>query len=500
MYRTPMAEERWRRIAFLSATAALVLGVLYAFREVLAPFAVAVVVAYVFAPLVDWMEARTIGGRRVPRWAAVLVLYLSLLGTLAASIAVGAPLIARELSRLGRETPAMLRTARRDWLPAVDRMVRGFSSSLGEGSGDDAPDAPPEDVVPDPSSGEPMEGEVVDDGTEGAAIALEDETRTHLEVRPRADGSYEVILPSDGITIQPTDDGGFVVRTEEHEDETADLSVQITEALRRQMREGEQTAGAALRTAQTLVAALVNGIFKFFIMLMISAYMLITKDGILGFFRTLISAPRQRDFDLLLGRIDKGLSGVVRGQLVICLVNGALSGVGFYLAGLNYWPVLTLVATVLSIIPIFGAILSSVPAVVVGLQQGVGTALFTLAWIIGIHQLEANLLNPKIMGDAAKVHPVLVVFSLIAGEHFFGILGALLAVPVLSITQSLFLHFREIALGVPASSTISGLPRTPSSAGSLVSPLRSDEASKAETRKPDAPQADAPTPDSPEPD
>jgi len=202
----------------------------------------------------------------------------------------------------------------------------------------------------------------------------------------------------------------------------------------------------------------------------------------------------------LLGRIDKGLSGVVRGQLVICLVNGALSGVGFYLAGLNYWPVLTLVATVLSIIPIFGAILSSVPAVVVGLQQGVGTALFTLAWIIGIHQLEANLLNQKIMGDAAKVHPVLVVFSLIAGEHFFGILGALLAVPVLSITQSLFLHFREIALGVPASSTISGLPRTPSSAGSLVSPLRSDEASKAETRKPDAPQADAPTPDSPEPD
>jgi predicted PurR-regulated permease PerM len=225
------------------------------------------------------------------------------------------------------------------------------------------------------------------------------------------------------------------------------------------MREGEQTAGEALRTAQSLVAAVVNGIFKFFIMLMISAYMLITKDGILSFFRTLVSAPRRASFDLLLGRIDKGLSGVVRGQLVICLVNGVLSGVGFYIAGLNYWPVLTLVATVLSIIPIFGAILSSVPAVVVGLQNGIGTALFTLAWIIGIHQLEANLLNPKIMGDAAKVHPVLVVFSLIAGEHFFGILGALLAVPVLSIAQSLFLHFREVALGVPATSTISGLPR-----------------------------------------
>lgn len=445
--------ERWRRIAFLAATAALVLGILYAFREVLAPFAVAGIVAYVFAPLVDWMEARSVFGRRVPRWGAVLVLYVSLLGMLAASIAIGAPLLARELGRLGRETPAMLRTARHEWLPAIDRTVRGFTSSLSSPEADEGDEA-----------AESSAEELDEDGVPVASATgpePDQQTVRGLEVRPRPDGSYQVILPSDGITIRPTDDGGFVVRTEEGERGEGDLSVQITEALRRQMREGEQSAGAALRTAQSLIAALVNGIFKFFIMLMISAYMLITKDGILGFFRTLVSAPQRRDFDLLLERIDKGLSGVVRGQLLICLVNGALSGVGFYIADLDYWPVLTLLATVLSIIPIFGAILSSVPAVIVGLQHGIGTAVFTLAWIIGIHQIEANLLNPKIMGDAAKVHPVLVVFSLIAGEHFFGILGALLAVPVLSITQSLFLHFREVALGVPATSTISGVPSSP---------------------------------------
>jgi predicted PurR-regulated permease PerM len=127
----------------------------------------------------------------------------------------------------------------------------------------------------------------------------------------------------------------------------------------------------------------------------------------------------------------------------------------------HYWPILTVIATLLSIIPIFGAILSSVPAVIVGIQQGVGVALLVLGWIIVIHQIEANLLNPKIMGDAAKVHPVLVVFSLIAGEHFFGILGALLAVPVLSIAQTLFLHFREVALGEPASTTSSGITEAP---------------------------------------
>ena len=65
-----------------------------------------------------------------------------------------------------------------------------------------------------------------------------------------------------------------------------------------------------------------------------------------------------------------------------------------------------------------------------------------LVWIIGIHQLEANLLNPKIMGDAAKIHPVLVVFSLLVGEHFFQTVGALLAVPCMSIAQSVFTHVR----------------------------------------------------------
>ncbi|MEZ4389824.1 MAG: AI-2E family transporter [Polyangiales bacterium] len=83
---------------------------------------------------------------------------------------------------------------------------------------------------------------------------------------------------------------------------------------------------------------------------------------------------------------------------------------------------------------------------VLGLSQSFGTGLFVLLWIIGIHQLEANLLNPKIMGDSAKIHPVLIVFSLLAGEHLGGILGALLAVPTMSIVQTTFLHWRKYAL------------------------------------------------------
>jgi hypothetical protein len=343
--------------------------------------------------------------------------------------------------------PRTVQTLRDEWLPEVDRALRSASTTLGANA----------DVGEEADVGIAGEG---DPATDPEAVAA---PVASIQVLPREDGGYEVVLPERGVELRQQGDGHYVIAPAHGTEDAArrDLSVQLTEALRGQLRDSEQSVASALRTAQSLIAAVVGGIFRFFIMLMLSAYLLISSDNIFRFFRQMVRPDRRPIWDHLLRRIDRGLSGVVRGQLLICVVNGVLSGIGFYIAGLDYWPILTLIATVLSIIPIFGAIISSIPAVIVGMQDGFGVALFVLAWIIGIHQVEANLLNPKIMGDAAKVHPVLVVFALLAGEHFFGITGALLAVPVLSIGQSLFVHFREIALGVPASESSPGISYRP---------------------------------------
>jgi len=124
-----------------------------------------------------------------------------------------------------------------------------------------------------------------------------------------------------------------------------------------------------------------------------------------------------------------------------------LTYIGLILFRVKYPLLLAGIASVMSLIPIFGSILSSIPIVAIALissgsfdlKQGV----FVLAWIIGIHLVEANFLNPKIMGDAAKIHPVLVVFALIAGEHYYGLVGALFAVPVASIIQTIFVYYRR---------------------------------------------------------
>jgi predicted PurR-regulated permease PerM len=120
------------------------------------------------------------------------------------------------------------------------------------------------------------------------------------------------------------------------------------------------------------------------------------------------------------------------------LVNAALTLVGLLALKVPLAFALTALVFVLSIVPIFGTILSSVPIVLLALLDGVGKGLAALAWILAIHGLESYVLNPKIMGDAARIHPVLVVLALVIGERTAGITGALLAVPVMSVFVAVF--------------------------------------------------------------
>jgi predicted PurR-regulated permease PerM len=427
-----------RRVVFLSICAVAFFAIVLAFHTVLVPFVLAVLLAYLLAPVVARLERVRFGARSMPRWVAVVVIYVVLLGVLSGATAVAVPRLSAELTRLANEAPQIAERVRVELLPRLESMLRSATASY-------RPTRPAaaELAVPGPAS---------------------------IRVVPADGGGYEILLPERGIDVTPQGEG--VWRVTPAEPAIAgddDLSAQLEATIERVLSEGGAHAATVFATAQTLVRGVFRGIFVASMTLMISAYLLITSDAILGFFRGLVRVENRGRFDELLRRIDRGLGGVVRGQLMICVVNGVLSGIGFYIAGLAYWPVLALIATVLSIIPIFGAFLSSVPAIAIGLQQGVGVAVFVLAWIVGIHQIEANLLNPKIMGDAARVHPVLVIFSLLAGEHAFGFMGALLAVPVLSIVQSLFLHFRAVAFGDAADAATTapeGAPRVTPEASS----------------------------------
>ncbi|HVV16243.1 MAG TPA: AI-2E family transporter [Polyangia bacterium] len=418
-----------RQFAKLWGFALFCVLIVYLFREVALPFIFAILVAYILAPVVDRFGRLRVGGKPFPRAAAVIILYVNIIAVLSVFIGYFVPKLSGDFARLFREAPQLFAKVNREWLPRAGAWVDqhfGPEAAPDGATGEDAitPSGP---AVPSPPA-------------VPNAILLE----------PAPDGRYQLDLQSLSFEIRPTGDGRYMIGPASPQFATAtggkwERSIKQWLAERLKSTEGESQR--AIEYGQKFIGAVVSGIGRLFLVLMVAAFILVDLDRIQGFLRSLVPEQYQLDYDRIATGVDRGLSGVIRGQIVICAINGTLTYLGLWLFHVKYPLLLAGIAATMSLVPIFGSILSSVPIVAIALISS-GTfdlrqGLFVLAWIIGIHLVEANLLNPKIMGDAAKIHPVLVVFALIAGEHSYGLVGALFAVPVASIIQTIFSYYRR---------------------------------------------------------
>jgi predicted PurR-regulated permease PerM len=394
------------RIVFLAIAAALVAALVFLTSAVLLPFVVALIIAFVFTPLVAFCERF-----RVPRALAILLIYAIFFGGLYLAVAAATPRLYVETRNFIREVPVLAHDLVARYGPRVERWIDTFRRP-----------------------------------TKGAAQPARSPNTPALVVTPRSDGSFAVEVGAGVDIVQVGANRWSVQPLPQQAPEDFRVTEVLASGVKQLFTYVGRNASGLVRLGQAVVVSVSRFVFLLFMTLMLAGYLMLTREKIVGFFRSLGPPGSRTNFDRLLWRIDRGLSGVVRGQLLICLVNGLLSALGFWLFDLKYWPIMALIAGVASLIPIFGAILSSIPAVAIGLTQGFWTGLWVLLWILGVHQIEANLLNPKIIGTAARIHPVLVVFSLVVGEHFFGLWGALLAVPTWSLLQSFFNHFRYLAL------------------------------------------------------
>src|SRR6185503_12955278 len=264
-------------------------------------------------------------------------------------------------------------------------------------------------------------------------------------------GRFRLDLRNLVLEVQPGPDGKYVVATPHAEEVEVVTGGKWERSIKKWITERIKSAqGESKRVVeygQKFVAAIVSGIGRLFLVLMVAAFILVDLERIKGFLRSLVPDKYQVDYDRIMTGVDRGLSGVIRGQLVICIINGAFTYVGLLIFKVKYPLLLAGIASIMSLIPIFGSVLSSVPIVAIALISSgnfdLKQGLFVLGWICLIHLVEANFLNPKIMGDSAKIHPVLVVFALIAGEHSYGLVGALFAVPVASMIQTIFVYYRR---------------------------------------------------------
>ena len=133
--------------------------------------------------------------------------------------------------------------------------------------------------------------------------------------------------------------------------------------------------------------------------------------------------------------VDEILAGFIRGQGLVCLSLGIFYSIGLTLAGLDYSLLIGLIAGVLSFVPYVGAFIGLILSVGVAFIQfddGVRIAIVAGIFFLG-QALEGNILTPKLVGDRIRLHPVWVMFGLLAGGALFGFVGVLLAVPVSAI-------------------------------------------------------------------
>ncbi|MFP3988212.1 AI-2E family transporter [Streptomyces sp. E11-3] len=145
------------------------------------------------------------------------------------------------------------------------------------------------------------------------------------------------------------------------------------------------------------------------------------------------------------------LTAYVRGTVVVALIDAVFIGIGIYFLDVPMAVPLAVFIFLFAFIPIVGAVISGALAVVVALvTQGPGTALLALAVVFAVQQIESHVLQPFILGRAVRVHPLAVVLAVSAGALVAGISGAVVAVPLVAVINTvvgyLRVHAREEAL------------------------------------------------------
>jgi predicted PurR-regulated permease PerM len=419
--RVPRAIGWLKRFAKLWGFALFCIFVVYVFRDVALPFVFAILVAYLLAPIVDRLSAVPLGSRRMPRGLAVVLVYIVILAMLGLGVGYFIPKLSGDFAKLFREAPELVERINTEWVPRAGAWV---DQNLGAGTSDG----------------------------DGPAAARPTPPPRELLLEPLPDGRYRVDVSGFGLEVTPGPNGRYLVGPPLVEDPPergggGRWERSIKRLIQEKVKSTELETKRAIEYGQAFVRGVVTGIARLVLVLMVAAFILIDLQRVRAFIRSLVPDAYRGDYDVIARGIDRGLSGVIRGQLIICLINGTLTYVGLLLFKVKYAILLAGIASIMSLVPIFGSILSSIPIVGIALVSSgtfdVAQGLYVLLWIIFIHLIEANYLNPKIMGDSARIHPVLVVFALIAGEHTYGLVGALFAVPVASIIQTFFVYFRR---------------------------------------------------------
>ncbi len=184
--------------------------------------------------------------------------------------------------------------------------------------------------------------------------------------------------------------------------------------------------------------------------LIIGFYMLYDFHSVKSHIKMLIPAKYRPTSISLLKRIDRTLRNYIQGTLMIMALLFILQSVSLSLVGIKAPLVFALFCAITNIIPYVGPWIGAIPVVIVGFTSGPITGILSIVAVVVAQSVENYFLQPVVMGKTMKLHPVTVMVGLLIFEHYFGIIGMILATPIISICKLLIefanerYHFMDV--------------------------------------------------------
>lgn len=176
---------------------------------------------------------------------------------------------------------------------------------------------------------------------------------------------------------------------------------------------------------------LINIVF----LVVVSFYLLLERKNLKRYLIVLFGESGEERAESFVDKIERELGGWIRGEAILMTIIGLITYIGLRILGIEYALPLAILAGILEVIPNIGPVISAVPAVLIGLTISPLMALAVAALYFLVQQLENIIIVPKVMEKAVGVNPLVVIISLAIGFKLAGVIGAILAVPVVLVLK-----------------------------------------------------------------
>ena len=224
---------------------------------------------------------------------------------------------------------------------------------------------------------------------------------------------------------------------------------QVPDEIKAQVEEWAQSLGGALGSAalsigsKTLssLAGTVSLLFGLAIVPFLLFYLLKDKEELLDGMYSILPQNVSRHTHNVLSLIHGVIGSYVRAQLISAAIVGGLVFLGLWALDISFALTLGLLAGLLGLIPIIGAFIGAVPALLVALATDPSKLIWVVLLFIVVQFVESNIISPRIQGSAVRLHPIFIMTTLIVAASIGGLWGVLIGVPVVAASRDVFVYF-----------------------------------------------------------